>query len=160
MGERGRREGRGGLERVQGNSRSLLPNMLSSTGAGRVTAAAAAVGDWGGEGTHPHPVHTHTHTQQRSWHPSLKTKITAGVVLPLPPAHRQTGLCVVMRYKKHIHTVSSRYWALKQDEHVPPLSFSSRGVMVSGTSDCSMSFSLAMMCFTKQLAASSMLMFS
>lgn len=54
----------------------------------------------------------------------------------------------------------SCYWALKQPEHVPPLSFSNWGVTVSGTSDWSMSFSLAMMCLTKQLAASSMLMFS
>lgn len=52
------------------------------------------------------------------------------------------------------------YWDLKHEEHVPPLSFSNWGVMVSGTSDWSMSFSLAMMCFTKQLAASSMFMFS
>lgn len=54
----------------------------------------------------------------------------------------------------------SCYWDLKQEEHVAPLSFSKCGVMVSTTSDWSKSFSLAMMCFTKQLAASSMLMFS
>lgn len=69
VGERGRREGRGGLERVQGNSRLLLPNMLSLN-RGWETGCCCC---WrtGGRGTHT-PIHvhphllTHTHTDRGS----------------------------------------------------------------------------------------------
>lgn len=80
-------------------------------------------------------------------------------LLPLTPT--QAWLCVKWDTKKRCPTVRQEgYWDRKQEEQVPPLSFSNWGVMVSGTSDWSMSFSLEIMCFTKQFAASSMLMFS
>lgn len=49
---------------------------------------------------------------------------------------------------------------LKHAEQVPPRLDSCCGEMVSATSDCSRSFSLAIMCFTRQCAASSILIFS
>lgn len=98
------------------------------------------------------PPHSHYHTGMRLAH-MLKKKICQRSF----PAYRKTKLFLCNEIQKD---VGGCHWDLKQEEHVLPLSFSSCGVMVSGTSAWSMSFSLAMMCFTRQLAASSMLMFS
>lgn len=106
------------------------------------------------------PAPTRATRQEKELAPIHASSKTSQVALPLPPAHRQTRLVCRNEIQKDIQLVRSCYWDLKQEEHVPPLSVSKWGVMVSGTSDWSMSFSLAMMCFTKQFAASSMLMFS
>lgn len=89
---------------------------------------------------------------------SISLSLFLSVCLSLfhPPTHRLPDTQLAPTQRKR----PSCYWDLKQEEHVPPLSFSNWGEIVLGTSDWSMSFSLAMMCFTRQVAASSMLMFS